>query len=291
MKFGGILKGIVLAGGSGSRLWPITRGVSKQLLPVYDKPLIYYPISTLMSAGISDITVITTPFDQLNFQRLLGAGDKYGITFNYATQESPDGLAQAFLLAKKFIEGEKCALVLGDNIFHGQGLGSQLREFQNVNGAQIFAYQVSDPSQYGVVEFSSQGRVISIEEKPTNPKSKFAIPGLYFYDESILEIAGKVKPSHRGELEISSVNEEYLRLKQLNVSILQRGTAWFDTGTFSSLHDASSYVRTLEDRQGQKIGCIEEIAYRNGWITKDQLYNIAEEYKNGPYATYLRQIV
>jgi len=285
------LKGIVLAGGSGSRLWPITRGVSKQLLPVYDKPLIYYPISTLMSAGISDITVITTPFDQLNFQRLLGAGDKYGITFNYATQESPDGLAQAFLLAKKFIEGEKCALVLGDNIFHGQGLGSQLREFQNVNGAQIFAYQVSDPSQYGVVEFSSQGRVISIEEKPTNPKSKFAIPGLYFYDESILEIAGKVKPSHRGELEISSVNEEYLRLKQLNVSILQRGTAWFDTGTFSSLHDASSYVRTLEDRQGQKIGCIEEIAYRNGWITKDQLYNIAEEYKNGPYATYLRQIV
>lgn len=285
------MKGIVLAGGSGSRLWPITRGVSKQLLPVYDKPLIYYPISTLMSAGISDITVITTPFDQLNFQRLLGAGDKYGITFNYATQESPDGLAQAFLLAKKFIEGEKCALVLGDNIFHGQGLGSQLREFQNVNGAQIFAYQVSDPSQYGVVEFSSQGRVISIEEKPTNPKSKFAIPGLYFYDESILEIAGKVKPSHRGELEISSVNEEYLRLKQLNVSILQRGTAWFDTGTFSSLHDASSYVRTLEDRQGQKIGCIEEIAYRNGWITKDQLYNIAEEYKNGPYATYLRQIV
>jgi len=264
LKFGGILKGIVLAGGSGSRLWPITRGVSKQLLPVYDKPLIYYPISTLMSAGISDITVITTPFDQLNFQRLLGAGDKYGITFNYATQESPDGLAQAFLLAKKFIEGEKCALVLGDNIFHGQGLGSQLREFQNVNGAQIFAYQVSDPSQYGVVEFSSQGRVISIEEKPTNPKSKFAIPGLYFYDETAVIRTKSLARSSRGELEITDLNRSYLVENLLRVKTFARGTTWLDMGTPATLLEAAEYVRIVQDRQGLLIGSPEEAAWRAG---------------------------
>jgi glucose-1-phosphate thymidylyltransferase len=265
--------------------------VSKQLLPVYDKPLIYYPISTLMSAGIRDISIITTPTDQENFRRLLGDGNQYGVTFRYFIQESPDGLAQAFLITREHIFGEKCALILGDNIFHGPGLGSQLRNYLNVNGAQIFAYQVSDPRSYGVVEFSEDGKVLSIEEKPTNPRSKFAIPGLYFYDENIVGIAESISPSQRGELEISSVNQKYLENDSLNVGVLQRGTAWFDTGTFSSLHDASSYVRTLEERQGLKIGCLEEIAYRNNWIDRNEILKLADDYKSGTFSDYLRMLV
>ena len=284
------MKGIVLAGGTGSRLWPITRGVSKQLLPVYDKPLIYYPISTLMSAGIKDISIITTPIDQENYKRLLGDGHQYGVTFRYFIQEYPDGLAQAFLITREHIFGEKCALILGDNIFHGPGLGSQLRNYLNVDGAQIFAYQVSDPRSYGVVEFSENGKVISIEEKPNNPRSKFAIPGLYFYDENIVGIAESISPSQRGELEISSVNQKYLESGSLNVGVLQRGTAWFDTGTFSSLHDASSYVRTLEERQGLKIGCLEEIAFRNNWIDRSEILKLAEGYKSGTFSDYLRML-
>jgi glucose-1-phosphate thymidylyltransferase len=284
------MKGIVLAGGTGSRLWPITRGVSKQLLPVYDKPLIFYPISTLMSAGIRDISIITTPIDQENYRRLLGDGNQYGVTFRYFIQEYPDGLAQAFLITREHIFGEKCALILGDNIFHGPGLGSQLRNYLNVNGAQVFAYQVSDPKSYGVVEFSEDGKVVSIEEKPANPRSKFAIPGLYFYDENIVGIAESISPSQRGELEISSVNQKYLENDSLNVGVLQRGTAWFDTGTFSSLHDASSYVRTLEERQGLKIGCLEEIAFRNNWIDRNDILKLADDYKSGTFSDYLRML-
>lgn len=284
------LEGIVLAGGTGTRLWPITRGVSKQLLPIYDKPLIFYPISTLMSAGIRDITIITTSIDKENFQRLLGSGEKYGVNFNYVVQNSPDGVAQAFLLCEKYIRGKNCALILGDNLFHGQGLGSQLLKLQNIRGAQIFAYQVAQPEQYGVVEFSSSGKVLSIEEKPLKPKSKFAIPGLYFYDESVLEIANEIQPSQRGELEISSVNQKYLEKDQLKVTVLRRGTTWLDTGTFSSLHDASSYVRTLEERQGLKIGCLEEVAFRNKWIDDSELLALADDYKNGDFAMYLREL-
>jgi glucose-1-phosphate thymidylyltransferase len=281
------MKGIVLAGGTGSRLWPITKGVSKQLLPVYDKPLIHYPISTLMIAGIREIIVITTPEDQSSFRRLLGDGSDLGINFIYETQPSPDGLAQAFLIAAAHIRDEKCALILGDNLFQGPGLGSKLREYSDIEGAQIFAYRVSDPERYGVVDFDAEGRALSIEEKPKTPRSNYAIPGLYFYDEEVLDIAHSIKPSERGELEISSVNQEYLNRGKLNVSILPRGTAWLDTGTFASLHDASSYVRALEDRQGMKISCLEEIAYRNTWISKAQLLKLAAQYLNGVYGQYL----
>jgi len=279
--------GIVLAGGAGTRLWPLTRGVSKQLLPVFDKPLIHYPIATLMSAGIRDIVIITTPFDAPNFRRLLGDGSHLGISFTYLTQSSPDGLAQAFVIAENHINGQKSALILGDNLFHGTGLGSQLGKFRNVEGAQIFATRVADPSRYGIVEFNNSGQVISVEEKPKSPKSSYAIPGLYFYDEEVSEIAKSVKPSSRGELEITSVNEVYLNRGKLNVDILPRGTAWLDTGTFDSLHDASSYVRVLEARQGIKIACLEEIAYRNGWISKSQLLELAGTYKDEVYSRYL----
>jgi len=284
------VKGIVLAGGTGSRLWPITRGVSKQLLPVYDKPLVYYPIATLMSAGIREIYVITTPSDQASFRQLLGDGSQLGISFTFLKQESPDGLAQAFLIAEEFIKGQKCALILGDNLFQGTGLGGQLKQYSDVKGAHIFASRVADPERYGVLEFNDSGKVISIEEKPKQPKSFYAVPGLYFYDENIVEIAKTIKPSARGELEISSVNDEYLRRGQLSATILPRGTAWLDTGTFSSLHDASSFVRALEDRQGIKIACLEEIAYRNKWISKTQLLEIADSYKGGDYSKYLTML-
>ena len=282
--------GIVLAGGTGSRLWPVTLGVSKQLLPVYDKPLVHYPIATLMLAGIQEIVIITTPDDQVSFKRLLGDGTSLGVKFYYEVQESPDGLAQAFLIAENHIANEKCALILGDNLFQGPGLGDQLKSFTSVDGAQIFAYRVVDPERYGVVEFDECGSAISLEEKPAKPKSYFAVPGLYFYDEEILDIARKVKPSSRGELEITSVNQAYLEQGKLNVSVLPRGTAWLDTGTLASLHDASSYVRALEDRQGTKISCLEEIAFRNGWITKGELVDLAKKYRGGPYGVYLEMV-
>ena len=285
------MKGIVLAGGTGSRLWPITWGVSKQLLHVYDKPLIHYPISTLMLAGIREILVITTPQDQESFIRLLGDGERYGVSFSFLTQESPDGLAQAFLIGERFIGRDSCALVLGDNIFYGDGLGTQLKEILNVNGAHIFAYKVKDPERYGVVEFDRNGKVSSIEEKPKSPKSSFAIPGLYFYDNQVVEIAKSVKPSARGELEITSVNQAYLNLGKLQTTVLARGTAWLDTGTFESLNSASSFIQIIEERQGQKVSCLEEVAWRNGWISDSELAARADEYKSSPFATYLRGLL
>ena len=285
------MKGIVLAGGTGSRLWPITWGVSKQLLHVYDKPLIHYPISTLMLAGIREILVITTPQDQESFIRLLGNGDRYGVSFSFLAQESPDGLAQAFLIGENFIGKDSCALVLGDNIFYGDGLGTQLKEILNVNGAHIFAYKVKDPERYGVVEFDRNGKVSSIEEKPKSPKSSFAIPGLYFYDNQVVEIAKSVKPSARGELEITSVNQAYLNLGKLRTTVLARGTAWLDTGTFESLNSASSFIQIIEERQGQKVSCLEEVAWRNGWISDSELAARADEYKSSPFATYLRGLL
>ena len=281
------MKGIVLAGGTGSRLWPITKGVSKQLLPVYDKPLIHYPLGTFFLAGIREILIITTPKDAAAFQRLLGDGSQYGASFNYATQEKPNGLAEAFIIGEKFIASESVALVLGDNIFHGVGLGKQLEELNTKNGATIFAYKVSDPERYGVIEFASDGRVVSIEEKPTNPKSNFAIPGLYFYDDQVVGIAKDVKPSARGELEITAINERYLKSGQLTTKVLERGTTWLDTGTIETLHAASSYVRIIEERQGSKISCLEEIAWRNGWIGQDKLEQLAMEYGTNPYGRYL----
>jgi len=285
------MKGIVLAGGTGSRLWPITWGVSKQLLHVYDKPLIHYPISTLMLAGIREILVITTPQDQESFIRLLGNGDRYGVSFSFLTQESPDGLAQAFIIGERFIGRDSCALVLGDNIFYGDGLGTQLKEILNVDGAHIFAYKVKDPERYGVVEFDRHGKVSSIEEKPKSPKSSFAIPGLYFYDNQVVEIAKSVKPSSRGELEITSVNQAYLNLGKLQTTVLARGTAWLDTGTFESLNSASSFIQIIEERQGQKVSCLEEVAWRNGWISDSELAARADDYKSSPFANYLRGLL
>ena len=285
------MRGIVLAGGTGSRLWPITWGVSKQLLPVYDKPLIHYPISTLMLAGIREILVITTPQDSLSFKRLLGDGSNFGITIQYATQPNPEGLAQAFIIGEGFIGKSNCALILGDNIFYGAGLGGQLKQLTDSDGAHIFAYKVNDPHRYGVVEFDSLGRVLSLEEKPENPKSSFAVPGLYFYDNDVVDIARSLKPSSRGELEITSVNQIYLERGKLNTTILERGTAWLDTGTFESLSSASTFIQVIEDRQGQKVSCIEEVAWRNGWITDEQLAARADEYKSSPFAGYLRGLL
>ena len=285
------MRGIVLAGGTGSRLWPITKGVSKQLLPVCDKPLIHYPISTLMLAGIREILIITTPDDQSSFKRLLGDGSELGMSFTYVTQPKPEGLAQAFILGEEFLGGKKSALVLGDNIFHGHGLGTQLRKYEGITGAGIFAYKVNDQEHYGVVEFNSEGRVISLEEKPQQPKSSYAVPGLYFYDERVVEIAKSIKPSARGELEITAVNQAYLDLGELQTHILERGTAWFDTGTIESLHQASNYVKAIQDRQGMMISCLEEIAWRNGWISDSQLENLGVSYKGSPHGKYILDLV
>ena len=285
------MRGIVLAGGTGSRLWPLTLGVSKQLLPVYDKPLVHYPISILMLAGIQEILIITTPQDQESFRRLLGNGDKYGVSFTFAIQEKPEGLAQAFLIADKFIGTDSSALILGDNIFYGSTLGTQLKELTNPIGALIFAYKVRDPERYGVIEFNAAGKVLSLEEKPVRPKSKYAVPGLYFYDNQVVDIAKSIKPSDRGELEITSVNQEYLKAGKLQAKILERGTAWLDTGTFDSLNSASSFIQIIEERQGQKVSCLEEVAWRNGWISDSDLAARADDYKSSPFATYLRGLL
>ena len=285
------MKGIVLAGGTGSRLWPVTWGVSKQLLPVYDKPLVHYPISTLMLTGIREILIITTPQDQGSFKRLLGDGSKYGVSFTFAVQENPEGLAQAFLIGEKFIGVEPSALILGDNIFYGSTLGTQLKQLREPRGAMIFAYRVKDPERYGVIEFNATGKVMSIEEKPLKPKSQYAVPGLYFYDNQVVDITKSVKPSARGELEITAVNEEYLKAGKLQARVLERGTAWLDTGTFDSLNSASAFIQIIEERQGQKVSCLEEVAWRNGWISDSELAARADEYKSSPFATYLKGLL
>ena len=285
------MKGIILAGGSGTRLYPITKAISKQLMPIYDKPMIYYPLSTLMMAGIREILIITTPEDQASFMRLLGDGSALGCRFGYAQQEVPNGLAQAFVIGADFIGSDSVALVLGDNIFHGVGLDKQLQSLRAIQGGYVFAYQVSDPERYGVVEFDSEMNAISIEEKPTKPKSNYAVPGLYFYDNEVVRIARDLKPSPRGEYEITDVNKAYLAAGKLKVAVLDKGTAWLDTGTFDSLSDASEFVRVIEKRQGTKIGCIEEVAYRNGFITREQLLALAEPLQKSGYGKYLQSIV
>ena len=285
------MRGIVLAGGSGTRLHPITIGISKQLLPVYDKPMIYYPLSTLMMAGIQDILVITTPHDAAGFRRLLGDGSQFGVNFSYVTQERPDGLAQAFVLGANHIGTDSAALVLGDNIFYGPGLGTNLRRFQTISGGAIFAYWVANPSAYGVVEFAPDGMALSLEEKPATPKSKYAVPGLYFYDNDVIEIAKGLKKSARGEYEITEINQIYLNRGRLSVEVLARGTAWLDTGTFDSLLDASDYVRTLERRQGLKVCVPEEVAWRQGWITDEQLATRARTLVKSGYGGYLLELL
>ena len=281
------MKGIILAGGTGSRLWPITKGVSKQLLPVYDKPMIHYPLSTLMAAGLRDVLVITTPEDSDSFARLLGDGSDYGMTLSYAVQPRPEGLAQAFLIAEDFLDGDAAALILGDNLFYGPRLGRHLAELTSVTGGHVFAYEVANPSEYGVVEFDDDGTALSIEEKPLAPRSKFAVPGLYFYDSTVVDVAKQITPSARGELEITAVNDHYLNRSLLSVTVLERGTAWLDTGTFRSLQDAGEFVRVMEDRTGTKVGCLEEIAWRNGWIDDQHLRELAEPLLKSGYGEYL----
>ncbi len=285
------MKGIILAGGSGTRLYPITKGISKQLMPIYDKPMVYYPLSTLMMAGIRDILIITTPEDSGAFQRLLGDGSQLGCSFLYAVQPKPEGLAQAFIIGKEFIGKDKVALVLGDNIFYGHGFGNSLKRCVNPRGGTVFAYQVSDPERYGVVEFDKNRQAISIEEKPAKPKSNFAVVGLYFYDNNVIEIAENIKPSDRGELEITSVNEEYLRRGNLKVQTMGRGSAWLDTGTFESMNQASQFVEVIEKRTGFKIGCIEEVAYQEGYIDSKQLEELAGPLRKSGYGQYLEKLV
>lgn len=285
------MKGIILAGGSGTRLYPITKGISKQLMPIYDKPMIYYPLSVLMLAGINEVLIITTPEDSAQFQKLLGNGNEIGCKFSYAVQAVPNGLAQAFVIGADFVGTDKVALVLGDNIFYGSGFSKLVQSFNDVNGAAIFAYEVHDPERYGVVEFDENKIAKSIEEKPKQPKSNYAVPGLYFYDNSVIEIAKNIQPSPRGEYEITDVNKVYLEQGKLNVGVMDRGTAWLDTGTFESLSEACEFVRVIEKRQNKKIGCIEEVAYRMGYINKEQLLVLADKYSKSGYGEYMKSIV
>lgn len=285
------MKGIILAGGSGTRLWPITQGISKQLMPIFDKPMIYYPLATLMLAGIRDILFITTPEHRTKFESLLGDGSRLGATFSFATQESPKGLAEAFTIGADFIGDEKVALILGDNIFHGARLGRSLKSGTDIDGGLIFAHHVADPRSYGVIEFDDEFRAVSVEEKPDHPKSNYAIPGLYFYDNDVVEIARGVEPSSRGELEITAINQAYLEQGRLHVQVLDRGTAWLDTGTVASMIQATEYVRVIEDRQGFKLGCIEEVAWRNGWVSDDELAGLADPLQKSGYGLYLRSLL